>query len=441
MKKMLVVAALIMAVIFAGVSPADQIEDMQKQLQQIQQDYETKIADLQAQINQLRADQEENVPQAEVKTGDSKVDVEYVGRYNGPFEKGGVVIKNPSGFGNVSVGGYADFEYENFQNTDSTFDQHRWILNIGAELSGRLRFFSEYEIEHGGPDASGDGEAKVEQAWIDYMITDAINIRAGALLMPFGRYNIYHDSDLQDLTDRPLVVRDIIPTTWTESGAGIYGAFNPVLGSYEDLEVEYELYVVNGLNDGFSDGGLRGARGSLGSDNNNSKSVVGRLALSPSLGHEVGFSGYWGNYNELNDAITGGAIDWMCVWGQLEFIGEYAYFDVDEPAGSDVADTLEGYYLQANYHFWPPFLSDTFLGTGFENPTFTLIGRYGSIEIDDDADDDIGDNEEQRFTLGVNYRPVESWVFKMEHQWNSTDAESLERGDNNGFAASMAIAF
>ena len=169
---------------FSSIVEASEIDNLRKEIQNLREDYETKIQKLEAKVDELSKTQE--------RIAERILDVEYVGRYEGPFKKGGLLIKNPSGFGNISVGGYADIEFENFQNTNSTFDQHRWIINIGAEVGDRLRFYSEYEIEHGGPNAnnSGDGEAKVEQAWIDYLINDGINFRAGALLVPFGRYNI-----------------------------------------------------------------------------------------------------------------------------------------------------------------------------------------------------------------------------------------------------------
>lgn len=438
----LFIMMLAIGISFTNISWAGEIDDLRQEIQKLLQDYESKIWKFQAQVDALSSNQQEKIAQIEERVGEKLLDVDYVGRYEGPFKKGGLLITNPSGFGNVSVGGYMDIEFQDFQNTHSTFNQHRWIINIGAELADRLRFYPEYEIEYGGPDsAGGDGEAKVEQAWIDYLIDDAINLRAGALLVPFGRYNIYHDSDLQDLTDRPLVARDITPTTWTESGAGMYGEFNPIIGNYEDLELGYEAYVINGLNSGFSDTGLRGARGSLKLDNNNSKAVVGRLVISPKLGHELGLSGYHGKYNNLNDNITGGAIDWLSTWGPLELVGEYAYFDVDEPDGSNVANSFKGSHIQANYHFWPEFLNNTSLGRNFEDPTLTLVGRYGWAQIDDDSDADTGDNEEERLTIGLNYRPVESWVFKLEYQWNDTKNERLERGDNNGFIASIAMGF
>ena len=442
--------AIIMLLFAAQPAFADEVAELKAMVQELKSDYESKIQTLETRINQLENSQDQKVAQlreeikGEIKEG--MLSVGYVGRYDGPFEKGGLVVEAPSGNSRVSVGGYMDHEFENFENTNSTFDQHRWIINIGAEIGERLRFYSEYEIEHGGPDASGGGEAKVEQAWIDYLINDRVNFRAGALLIPFGRYNLYHDSDLQDLTDRPLVARDIIPTTWTESGAGFYGEFDPVIGEYEDLVLNYETYVINGLDDGFTDTGLGGARGSLESDNNNSKAVVGRLLISPFLGHEIGVSGYWGKYNGLDDNISGIGVDWLSTWGPLEFTGEYAHFNIDEPdftpgSVTDVPKTLDGYHIQANYHFWPKFLNGTFLGRDFQDPTFTLVSRYGWANIDDDSDGTAGDNKETRYTLGLNYRPVESWVFKMEYQWNATENDPLERGDRNGFMWSTAMGF
>ena len=45
--------------------------------------------------------------------------------------------------------------------------------------------------------------------------------------MPVGKFNLLHDSPLNDLVDRPMVWRMIIPSTWFEAGAGIYGTLYP----------------------------------------------------------------------------------------------------------------------------------------------------------------------------------------------------------------------
>lgn len=423
-----------------GLAETNEIQELKQQIAELRATYQTQITQLQVKVDDLVRQKDVEMARLEDKVEKKLVDVDYVGRYEGPFKKGGLIVRNSSGFGNVSLGGYMDHEFADFDNTKSTFDQHRWIINVGAELHERLRFYSEFEIEHGGVSASGVGEEKVEQAWVDYKIRDEFNVRGGALLVPFGRYNLYHDSDLQDLTARPIVARDIIPSTWTESGAGFWGDFDSAF-NIGSLNIGYEAYVINGLNDGFSDTGLGNARGSIETDNNNNKAWVGRVVVSPALGHEVGFSGYHGRYNNLNDDINGLGVDWLSTWGPVEVVGEYANFDIDEPVTGDVANTFEGYDVQVNYHFWPGFLDRTFLKTGFENPTYTLSGRYDWARIDDDSDATVGANEEERWTLGLNYRPVESWVFKVEYQWNAATNEALEKGNNDGVFSSVAMGF
>jgi len=432
---------------------ADELADLKAVVQELKGEYETRIQNLEAKIERLEAEQDKKVSDqvAAIKENIKKeikeesFQADYVGRHNAPAGNGGLLVKNPHGFGSVSVGGYADMEYFDLQNSESTFKQHRWIMNIGAEVHDRIRFNSELEIEYGGPNVpNADGEVKVEQAYMDYLINDKINLRAGALLVPFGRYNLYHDSDLQDLTDRPLVARDVIPTTWTEAGYGFFGEFNPTIGSNEDLTLGYELYAVNGLDSGFSDTGLSGARSSLKTDNNDNKGLVGRMTASPAVGHEVAASGYWGRYDSANDnAITGIGVDTLNTFGPLEWINEYAYFDVEETPtlASDLANYFQGAYSQLNYHFWPEFLSDTFLGRGFEHPTLTLVGRYDWAKIHDDSDAGIGANKEDRYTIGLNYRPIDSFVIKFEYQFNDSDNEVLEAGKKDGFVTSVALGF
>ena len=155
-------------------------------------------------------------------------------------------------------------------------------------------------------------------------------------------------------------------------------------------------------------------------------------------------SGYSGEYNGNGDAITGIGFDTLNTFGPLELVTEYAYFGVDETptAASDVANYFQGAYAQLNYDFWPEFLNNTFFGKGFDHPTFTFVNRYDWAKIGDDSDTvGSGDNEEDRYTIGLNYRPLESFVVKFEYQFNHTKNETLEAGDNNGFVSSIALGF
>lgn len=446
-----------------GFAFADEITELKQLIQALRQDYEAQIQKLQQRIDEISKKQEVAQEDLEKKIEEKTISAEYVGRYEGPFGKGGLLIKNPSGFGNVSVGGYASIEFENFGNSPSTFDQQRFIINLGAIPHERLIFYSEYEIEHGGPSApGGGGEAKVEQAWMSYLINDWVNIRGGIVLAPFGRFNLLHDDDIQDLTERPIVSRRIVPSTWMESGFGLFGEFN--LGEALNLKLlpdaylNYEGYVVNGLDEDISDTGMRNAKSSLGFDANNNKAFVGRLGLGFNRNLELGLSSYLGRYGETistangNDNLAGLGADLNFKRGPFELVGDFAYFDFEDGAMVDHDNSntspavlapkyMRGFYIEPRFHFWPKFLNNTLLGRGFKDPRFTLVGRYDWVNIGDDGDAGDGDNKETRYTLGLNYRPIESWVLKLEYQINDRSNEALERGDSDGIMASMAIGF
>ena len=88
---------------------------------------------------------------------------------------------------------------------------------------------------------ASDNEVSLEFAHIDYLINEPVNIRAGIVLIPIGKFNLLHDSPLNDLTDRPLVSQFVIPSTMSETGAGFYGTFYPGRTS----KLDYEFYVYD----------------------------------------------------------------------------------------------------------------------------------------------------------------------------------------------------
>lgn len=462
-------AVLTMVLIVSGILPcgiafADEMGDLRKQIQELREDYEGKIGRLQSQVDALSNGQEEKIAKIQKKVDDRLITTEYVGRYEGPFGKGGLLIKNPSGFGNVSLGGYGDIEFESFENSNSTFDQARFVLNVGAQPHERILFYSEFEIEHGGTNYPGaDGEAKIEQAWINFVLNDWVSLKGGIFLVPFGKFNLLHDSDIQELTDRPLFARRLIPSTWTDAGFGFLGEI-PVAEKLNwkmlpDFYLNYETYVGNGLDEDISDRGLRDARGSASNDLNNNKDFVTRLGFGLNRNLEIGLSTYYGKFGRSGnstrngkDSILGIGSDIDFKRGPFELVGDFAYFDFEDGAlvDHDNSNTtaavsapkyMRGYYFEPSYHFWPKFLSNTFLGRGFKDPKLTLVGRYDWVDIGDDGDAGTGPNIESRYTIGMNYRPIPSWVFKLEYQWNRTKNEVLERGNNDGVMASMAIGF
>ncbi len=348
---------------------------------------------------------------------------------------------------------YATLEFESFQHTKPVFDARNIELFADVSLANRLRVFAEIEFERTAKTSGGNrqGDVEVEQGWMEFRIHEMFKPRAGVILVPFGRFNLEHFDPVRDLTARPIAMRRVVPVTWAEAGAGFVG--NAFVGNHlsntwlKDLTFDYQFFVVNGLTSRLSDTSTRNARGAFGSDNNANKATVGRLQTTIVSGVELGVSGYWGNYDAQDHSIRGLDTDWKFVFGPIEVIGEYAWLWLEKggvengsPAIS-VPRTLQGGYLQANYHFWFNGLNETFLGQGFSSPTFTGVIRYGRARIADDGDMGSRPNKESRWTFGLNYRPVENFVVKMEYQINNATNEALERGDFNGFLTSVTAAF
>ncbi len=380
----------------------------------------------------------------------------------------------------TTVGGYMDLQYRTAKNssidngttingsrvgTSSSFDQQRFVPFFYSDVTDRLKVAAEVEIEHGIRSKSNDGsglEVSLEFATIDYLIHEKLNFRTGIILLPVGKFNLLHDSPLNDLGDRPLVSTLVIPSTMSEAGAGFYGTFYPSRLS----KLDYELYVTNGSSGYRTDGtpvitagdSLRDARQRVsttddGLDNNNGKTVVGRLAFSPMLGIEIGGSGYYGNYSPINyRPLSIVAVDWTLQRGPFELIGEAAWayarhnsqdlFGNPAPdptfAGHLLPQRMGGFYVQANYHFMPEVLK-RWAPTHFKDAsTFTAVLRWDDVNTNRDVAGGPGDV--QRLTLGLNFRPVEDTVFRLDYQFNFEDGKA-NRINNDALRLSLATYF
>jgi hypothetical protein len=360
---------------------------------------------------------------------------------------------------NTYMGGYMDHELEFDENGNHTFDQHRLIPFIYSDVSDRVKFATEIEIEHGGPQTPGGvqnskGDIKVEFATIDFLMTDWVNLRSGIILAPLGKFNLVHDSPLQDLTDRPMVSTNIIPTTLSEAGAGLFGTFYPT----EMSTLSYEIYFVNGFSS--EDGGtvvssgdsfIRSSRGSVQNDNNRNSAILGRVAYSPFLGLEVGLSAHSGNIDEQDsNRMTIKAVDWTYQRGAFELVGEYAHASIERDGklgdGTEISDTYNGdmwgYYVEPRYHFMPQILKDAAPTFFTDNSTFTAVCRLGGLDINRPTPGSA-DIRKTRLTPGINFRFTEDTVFKAEYQFNWESDRSLDEAEvsNNSLVFSVATYF
>jgi len=388
-------------------------------------------------------------------------------------------------FPKAIVGGYMDLQYRTHRNavletgyegrgTTNGYDQQRFVPFIYADITEHLKFASELEIEHGVRGNTGQNEISLEFAHVDYLVNELLNVRAGIVLIPLGKFNLLHDSPLNDLTDRPIVSRLVIPSTMSETGAGLYGTFYPGRTGKVDYEVYYTTGPCGYNSDGSpritEDGGTKNSRqrkcaSDDGFDINNGKAVSGRLAYSPMLGVEVGGSGYFGNQSATSyNPLSIYAVDWTLQKGPFELIGEaaWAYARGNRlaipgsgfPTGSFLTggsplnpiaphpQRLWGFYAQANYHFMPSFLTKLSPKRFGEGSTFTAVFRYDRVNLNmDNKGENAGEWEQLSF--GLNYRPIEDAVIKMSYQYlpKAYNPVSGQRIHDSAFVMSVATYF
>jgi hypothetical protein len=317
----------------------------------------------------------------------------------------------------TKVGGYLDTEWLS-QGSTNTFKAHRLIFHYGRVMSPNVRFNSEIEYEYGGfvtnkDDANNvqNGEIKIEQAYVDYDVTDSATLRTGIVLVPVGQLNIYHDSDLRDFTARPLVNYYIIPTTWMDTGVGIVGETDVA-----DMEITYEAVVINGLdhkNTFSSTKGLRNMRPNFKNDTNQGKAVAGRIGIIPNINSEFGLSTYQGQSKQSLIAL-----DARYSLGALQFKGEYATYE----DGYD--NKAHGFNIEGKYNI------ASFIGRSEE---LNALARFEQVDLSADID---RSETIHRTSFGLNFRPVKSLVYKVEYSINDTQGV-----DDNTLMASVALGF
>ena len=250
-----------------------------------------------------------------------------------PFVRGGAYDKpyQTRLLGRTAIGGYAE-AHARFERVDGVteefgFEARRFNIFTSTRVSDFVRMAAELEIEEAGE------EVKLEYAAIDIRIHPALTLRGGMLLSPLGRFNLSHDSPLNEFTDRPLVSTEILGVALSEPGFGVLGQ----VPAGRRGRVTWEAYLTNGFHDGLINGSPDGTRIPLGrgnsDDQNASPAFVGRVAWSPATGYEIGLSTHHGAWNvftldgeQVDDRrdLTLGVVDGELTVAGVRLTGEAA---------------------------------------------------------------------------------------------------------------------
>jgi hypothetical protein len=133
--------------------------------------------------------------------------------------------KKPTALAQTSLWGYGEINYNRPKGDSSQTqaDLRRAVFGFGYRFDENTRFMSEYEIEHAVASASDQGESEVEQFYMDHKLADYANVKAGLFLIPAGLLNESHEPTHYYGVERNYVETAIIPSTWREGGAAVYG--------------------------------------------------------------------------------------------------------------------------------------------------------------------------------------------------------------------------
>ncbi len=334
----------------------------------------------------------------------------------------------------LSIGGYAEGYYQHQRHGDNKADMLRTVLYVGYKFSDRIVFNTEIEFEHAttsATDASTSGSVSVEFATLDYLMSDELNFRTGLVLVPMGLLNEFHEPPFYFGTHRPEAEQRIIPTTWRENGAGIFGRFGETF--------QYRAYVVNGLlAKGFDAAGLRGGRQQGNRANFNDPAFVARVDFTPIPGLLIGGSYYVGDSGgdqeatqEIDQNVTTELPDVLTsIWelhaqyrnGPLQLRGLWAQAHIGDAGELSTALGLKddrgvsrrsiGGYAEAAYEVMPllfpnsdwglePFFRFEYIDTQNSVPSGFIVNRA---------------ERERLFIPGLNLRPHPNVVLKFDYR-------------------------
>ncbi len=337
-----------------------------------------------------------------------------------------------SALGKLKFGGYGEIHANFTEGTEKDrVDFHRLVLYLGYDFADWITFHSETELEHAFV-SDDDGEVVLEQAYVDFLLSGQLNIRAGRILTPLGIINKKHEPPTFNGVERPSFAVNIIPTTWSSDGVGIFGSLHSSL--------TYEAYVVGGLDgsmftatNGIRNGRIK-ERPSL-----NEPAVTGRLDYSPfstAQSHSdqslrLGTSGYYGGLDNGDEGTNPGidgeigiaSADFEYSVHKLDFRGVIAYINIDgaRQIGNNVAEEIFGWYLEGAYHFWP----EEWKTGRLAKSDATVFLRYDEYDTQHEMPSGIAANPADtrtEWTFGTNFYLTPNLVLKADYQIRDDDS-------------------
>lgn len=312
-------------------------------------------------------------------------------------------------------------------------DFHRFVLLFGHSFSDRIKFWSEFELEHSLVEGGAEtGEIALEQAYLDFLWKPAINFRSGMMLTPVGIVNERHEPPSFNGVERPFVETAIIPTTWRELGAGLTGDLG--------RGFRYRAYVTSSLNARFfnAEFGIAEGKSSGFEASMRNPAKVARLEYAGIRRLLLGTSFYTGHAGYdlpgINPNVNIYNFDGRYSVGRFDMRGLYAKIWISQTAelnrflerrtgvNPNIGEQLQGWYVEPAFHLFKK---------RYRNDVVAFM-RYESYDTQHKMAPGFEPLDEFRrnsWIAGVTYKPVPDVAIKFDYVWNRNKSQFIKPVD------------
>lgn len=387
---------------------------------------QARIAALESRLDALESRSEG----AERRLAQTETQLRATSEFVADLPAGGAGSAGASWAERTSLGGYGEMHFNRLDGESAASDKdeidfHRFVLFANHRFSDRLRLYTELEVEHAVSEPGAPGAVELEQAFIEYDLTDRYSVRAGQFLVPVGQLNEVHEPDTFYGVERNDVESILIPSTWWEGGVGMRARY--ASGLSLDLAMHSGLAIPTSGGDAFA---VRAGRGQVAEAVAKDAAFTGRLRYTGIPGLDVGVSlQYQTDASQRSgDGLDEGLLmstqlDWRR--GGFGLRGVWARWDFDGAAVKAAgADRQDGWFLEPSYRFA--------LGNGQDLGLYARYEDISAARVQDRFD---------QWELGVNWWLHPTVVVKADWRDRSHDRAAARGRDFRGVDLGIGYSF
>ena len=327
----------------------------------------------------------------------------------------------------IAIGGYVETNWQHLT-TDGVSEGHqfqarRLSIFMSSSIGKRVKFLSELEFEEGGK------EIAIEFASVDVEFHPLANFRAGIIVNPIGAFNQNHDGPKWEFTDRPIPATQMLPGTFSNVGAGLYGK-----KYHKNWMYGYEAYFSGSFDNSIIENTQNKTYLPAAKDNPDRLEEInsgiplftGKIAVRNSKIGEIGLSYMGGVYNKFQEdgiiidekrSVNIFAIDFNTTLPNTKtFITtEFAWINVDVPStySQQFGSKQQGGFID----IVQPILNRTMLG--WEKATLNVACRLEYVDWNVGKFNETGGNiGEDLWSVvsAISFRPNSQTVIRLNYR-------------------------